>query len=146
MSLKSATLLVLLLICLPVMASQPVDLDVKDADLRQTLQKIARQASINLIVSPKVSGKITCLVNQMDARELIFFLARANGLVVEVRGKIIIVMPGKSESGQKRVEVISLQYADSAEVAKMIQTLKQDKSVTVTHDERTNRLILVYDD
>ncbi len=146
MTLKSAAALALLLICLPVMASQLVDLDVKDADLRQTLEKIARQASINIIVSPKVSGKITCLVNQMDARELIFFLARANGLEVEDNGRIIIVMAGKSASRKKRVEVISLQYASSAEVAKMIQSLRQDKSVSVTHDERTNRLILVYDE
>jgi type II secretory pathway component GspD/PulD (secretin) len=128
------------------MASRLVDLDVKDADLRQTLEKIARQASINIIVSPKVSGKITCLVNQMDARELIFFLARANGLEVEDNGPIIIVMVGKSASRKQRVEVISLQYASSAEVAKMIQSLRQDKSVSVTHDERTNRLILVYDE
>jgi type II secretory pathway component GspD/PulD (secretin) len=146
MTLKSAAVLVLLLICLPIMASRLVDLDVKDADLRQTLEKIARQASINIIVSPKVSGKITCLVNQMDARELIFFLARANGLEVEDNGPIIIVMVGKSASRKQRVEVISLQYASSAEVAKMIQSLRQDKSVSVTHDERTNRLILVYDE
>lgn len=146
MSLKSAILLGFLLICLPGMASRLVDLDVKNADLRRTLEKIGRQASINIIVSPKVTGKITCLVKQMEARELIFFLARANGLEVETRGNIIIVMAGKSASREKRVEIISLQYANSAEVAKMLQQLRQDKSVTVTQDERTNRLILVYDE
>ncbi|MEW6712918.1 MAG: hypothetical protein AB1403_24075, partial [Candidatus Riflebacteria bacterium] len=60
-------------------AGQLIDINVKDADIRQTLEKIARQASINLIVSPKVSGKITCMVTQMDAKELILFIARANG-------------------------------------------------------------------
>lgn len=139
------SLLVILVIPLPVLA-ETVDLDVKDADLRQTLEKIARQASINIIVSPKVSGKITCLVNGMDAKELIYFIARTNGLEVEDHGRIMIVLAGKASSGKSRFKIIPLQNADSAEVARIIRTLKQDKSLRVTHDERTNRLIIIYDE
>lgn len=137
--------LFLAVFCTPVLA-EIVDLDVKDADLRQTLEKIARKASINIIVSPKVSGKITCLVNGMEAKELILFIARANGLEVEDHGRILVVLAGKSQSGNTRFKIIPLQNANSAEVAKIIKTLKKDDSLRVTHDERTNRLIIVYDE
>lgn len=142
--LKSVFVLALLIIFLPANASEMVSIDVKDADLRQTLEKIARQASINIIVSPKVTGKITCLVKNMDAKELILFIARTNGLEVEDHGRILAILAGKSTPTNVRFEVIPLQNANSAEVAKIIQTLQRDKNVTVTHDERTNRLIVVY--
>lgn len=141
---KLTLLLLLLMIGLPLSAGGLVDINVKDADIRETLEKIAREASINIIVSPKVSGKITCLIKQMDARELINFIARANGLVVEDHGRIIVVLAGQSISRNVRFEVISLQNANSAEVAKIIQTIRRDKNVNITHDERTNRLILQY--
>jgi len=137
--------LIFLFVLLPVLA-ETVDLDVKDADLRQTLEKIARQASINIIVSPKVSGKITCLVNGMDAKELIFFIARTNGLEVEDHGRIIIILAGKSNPRKSRFKIIPLQNANSAEVARIIKTLKRDNSLRVTHDARTNRLIIIYDE
>lgn len=143
---KLTLLLLLLMIGLPLTAGRLVDINVKDADIRETLEKIAREASINIIVSPKVSGKITCLIKQMDARELINFIARTNGLVVEDHGRIIVVLAGQSISRNVRFEVISLQNANSAEVAKIIQTIRRDKNVVVTHDERTNRLILTYSD
>lgn len=142
--LKSVFVLALLIFYLPANASEIVSIDVKDADLRQTLEKIARQASINIIVSPKVTGKITCLVKNMDAKELILFIARTNGLEVEDHGRILAILAGKSTPTNVRFEVIPLQNANSAEVAKIIQTLQRDKNVTVTHDERTNRLIVVY--
>lgn len=141
---KLTLLLLLLMIGLPLTAGRLVDINVKDADIRETLEKIAREASINIIVSPKVSGKITCLIKQMDARELINFIARANGLVVEDHGRIMVVLAGQSISRNVRFEVISLQNANSAEVAKIIQTIRRDKNVNITHDERTNRLILQY--
>jgi type II secretory pathway component GspD/PulD (secretin) len=139
-------LVLLLAIALPAFSSELIDLDVKDADIRQTLEKIARKASINIIVSPKVTGKLTCRVTKMDARELIEFIARTNGLEIEERGNIIAVIQGELPGKKPRVEVISLQNANSAEVAKIIQNIKRDKKVRVTHDERTNRLILVYDE
>jgi type II secretory pathway component GspD/PulD (secretin) len=146
MNIKTIIFLILVLINVTAFASDLIDLDVKDADIRETIEKIARKASINIIVSPKVKGKITCLVKQMDARELIVFIARANGFEVEDRGRIIVVMAGKSSGKQVRVEVISLQYGNSAEVSKIIQNIRRDKNVRITHDERTNRLILVYDE
>lgn len=144
--LKVVFFLALLMTYLPADASEIVSIDVKDADLRQTLEKIARQASINIIVSPKVTGKITCLVKNMDAKELILFIARTNGFEVEDHGRILAILAGKSTPTNVRFEVIPLQNANSAEVAKIIQTLRRDKNVTVTHDERTNRLIVVYGD
>ena len=127
-------------------ADELVDLDVREADLRDAMMQVARKANINVIVSPKVQGKLTCRVTRMDPRELILFIARTNNLVVENHGNIMIIMAGESPGRNVRFEVISLQYADSAEVAKIIQNLKLDKRVQVTHDQRTNRLILIYNE
>ncbi|NLI75076.1 MAG: hypothetical protein GX442_01385 [Candidatus Riflebacteria bacterium] len=126
-------------------ASQ-VTLDVRDADLRQVFQLLANKAGINVLVSPKVKGSLTCRVVDMDPRELILFIARTNGLVIEDHGRILLILTDIPAGSRTRMEVIPLQNAKAADVAKMIETIKIDKRARVTHDERTNRLIVVYEE
>ena len=124
-----------------------VSLDIRDGDLREVFLKLADQAKINLMVSPKVQGKVTFRVTDMDPVELIGFIARTNGLEIEKHGRILLIMADDSAPPSRvRFEVIPLQNAKAAEVEKIIQNLKLDKRTTVTHDARTNRLIVVYPD
>lgn len=126
--------------------SSQVTLDVRDADLRQVFQLLANKAGINILVSPKVKGSITCRVVDMDPRELILYIARTNGLVIEDHGRILMILTDIPAGSRVRMEVIPLQNAKAADVAKMIETIKIDKRARVTHDERTNRLIVVYEE
>jgi len=123
-----------------------VTLDVRDADLRQVFQTLATKAGINILVSPKVKGTLTCRVVDMDPKELILFIARTNGLVIEEHGNILLILSEISPGTRVHFEIIPLQNAKAADVAKMIDQIKIDKRAKVTHDERTNRLIVVYED
>jgi type II secretory pathway component GspD/PulD (secretin) len=123
-----------------------ISLDVRDADVREVLLNLAARAKLNVLLSPKIKGTITCRVQDMEPRELIEFIARTNGFVLEDRGRILLILGEQSIGNRVRFEVIPLMNASAQEVAKMIQTLKMDKSTRVTHDERTNRLIIVYDE
>jgi protein transport protein HofQ len=141
-------LLFLVFAAWPAFASDPdlpIDLDLRDADVRQVLMNIANKAKINLMLSPKVRGTITCRIKDMPARELIEFIVRTNGFQVEDHGRILLVLADDLPGRRTHVEVIPLQYADAAEVSKIITTLKLDKRARVTHDQRTNRLIVVWE-
>jgi type II secretory pathway component GspD/PulD (secretin) len=123
-----------------------VTLDVRDADLRQVFQNLALKAGINILISPKVKGTVTCRIVDMDPVELIYYLARTNGLILERHGNILLVLAENPPGTRTRMEIIPLQNANAAEVARIIQNLQLDKRARVTHDERTNRLIVVYEE
>ena len=127
-------------------SSSLISMDVRDASLRDVFMKLALKTRMNVLVSPKVLGTVTFRVTDMDPKELISFLARANGLEIENHGRILLIMSELGQPTSVRMEIISLQNARAEEVAKMINTLKLDKRATVTHDTRTNRLIVVYPD
>jgi|GEM_PF-5538909 len=126
-------------------SDKPVDLDVRDADLRQVLQQLATKANINIILSPKVKGTITCRVKDVDPKELICFIARTNGLEIEDHGHVLLILTEDLPHTNVHFEIIPLQNANAADTAKMIQSLKLDKHAKVTHDARTNRLIVIYE-
>ncbi len=122
-----------------------VTMDIRDGDLRETFLKLADRAKLNVLVSPKVRGNVTFRVTDMEPLELIQFLARANGLELEKHGSILLILADDTTPPSRvRFEVIPLQNAKAEEVAKIIQNLKLDKHATVTHDSRTNRLLVIY--
>lgn len=148
LSLPALHVFLLLMACAaPIIAGNDslIDLDVRDADLRETFLDIARRADINLVIASQVSGKVTCRITRMEPVELILLLAQANGLRVQEHGRTIAILQENRSHGNILIEVISLQNADAAETAKIIQQLKMDKHAHITHDQRTNRLIVAYE-
>ncbi|MFZ2959989.1 MAG: hypothetical protein WA705_24170 [Candidatus Ozemobacteraceae bacterium] len=127
-------------------SSPNVSLDVRDADLREIFTDLARKGQINLLLSPKIAGRLTCRVSDMDPLELIRFLARANGLSFEDHGSIKMILVEDAPPTHISFEIIPLQNAKAAEVSKMIESLKLDKRSHVTHDTEGNRLIIVRED
>ena len=106
---------------------------------------LAAKAKINLLLSPKVRGSLTCRVTDIEAKELIEFIAKCNGYIIEKHGNIFLVLAEESSGARVRFEIIPLMNANAAEVEKIIRNLKLDKRTKVTHDARTNRLIVVYE-
>lgn len=122
-----------------------VTLEVRDADLRATLMELAGKAKINLLISPKVRGTLTCRVTDMDPFELLIFIARANGLEFEDHGRIKVIMADEPvDQGNVTFEIIPLQNAKAEEVARMIESLRLDKNTHVVHDAHGNRLIVTH--
>lgn len=123
--------------------SPQISIEVRDADLRTILMDLAKRANINLLLSPKIKGTITCRVTDMDPLELIVFIAKTNGLEYEDHGRIkILTVETPLDQGTLRFEIIPLQNASAEKVAKMIESLKLDKKTHVVHDEHGNRLIV----
>ncbi len=126
----------------PTTGPAPVSFDVRDADLATLMQSLADKAGANLIVSPKIKVQITCRLQKIDPLEAILLLAKANGLVVENTANVLMVLPDRTTPTKMKITVIPLQNADAAKVAQMIKALSRDGRTLVTHDERTNRLIV----
>jgi len=126
-------------------ASSTVTIDVRDADLRAALMELAGKARINLLISPKVRGTLTCRVTDMDPLELLVFIARANGLEFEDHGRIKVIMVYEPvPQSNMTFEIITLQNANAEKVAKMIESLRLDKNTHVVHDAHGNRLIVTH--
>lgn len=123
-----------------------ISLDVRDVDIRKVLMGIADQAKINILLASKIQGTLTCRVTDVDPRELIDIIARTNGYTIEEHGRILLILNESTSGNRLHFEIIPLQNAKAADVAKIIQTLKLNKKAQVTHDERTNRLIVVYEE
>ncbi|MBF0546289.1 MAG: hypothetical protein HQM08_17730 [Candidatus Riflebacteria bacterium] len=120
-----------------------ISLELRDADLKETLIMLAEKAKINLIISPKIKGTITCRFKQIDPLELIQLIAKTNGLYLEEHGNIKAILPENSDSGELKINFISLQNSDSENVSKTLEKLKSDKNTSIIPDKQNNRLIII---
>ncbi len=88
-------------------------------DVRQALMSAARLGGLGLVVDESVKGTITINLKDISPAEAIYFIADVKGLSVEERNGNYLVSAAKSGLS-KSVYSYNLQYADAAEVLKII--------------------------
>ncbi len=79
-----------------------IDLAVKDADIRDVLTFLARQARTNLVMTEKVSGRVTVYLNQVRVADAIRAVAAVRGLDVSTLRGVVLV--STREEARKRLE------------------------------------------
>ena len=72
-------------------ADRKFAIDAKDMDTRKVLEMIAQKGERNILVSDKVSGKITVRLKDVTWREALDIVAQSQGLVTRQSGNITMV-------------------------------------------------------
>jgi bla regulator protein blaR1 len=72
-------------------AEKKFSIDAKDMDTRKVLEMIAQKGEHNILVSDKVSGKITVHLKDVTWREALDIVAQSQGLVTKQSGNMTIV-------------------------------------------------------
>jgi type IV pilus assembly protein PilQ len=140
--------LLLMNYCILVKA-ETISLDVKQADLNQTIHALASFAKINIVVSDKIKGKASLQLKNIDAYQALILLLRTNNLSFLRAGNIWYIAPRESILVLKTQQPLlhkawKLKFARVSDAVKLLQN---DKAIlanggNLKMDERTNQLFM----
>jgi len=140
-------------------ARQPgvVDVDLAGVDVRDVLRLIADVGHVNVVYGDEVVGPITLRLRRVSWQKALDVVLGTKGLAAERDGNVIRVASPATfakeraarieahaacvESAPLVTRLISVSYADPAELAREIQS-RLSRRGTVTVDQRTSTLIV----
>ena len=109
-------------------------------DVSLVLRTLARQAKMNVVVSPAVTGTITLRVENKTPAEVLRIICQANGLIMDELEGVVYV---KTQAEKQKEPTDSLQYtfsyATAATVAPLLQT-QLSSGIAPQTDLRTNTI------
>jgi type IV pilus assembly protein PilQ len=109
-------------------------------DVSLALRTLARQAQMNVVVSPAVTGPITLRMEGKTPREVIEIICDANGLVMDERNGVFHI---KTQAEKAKEPALSFQYTFSyANAEKVAPLLKSqlNSGLEPQFDARTNTI------
>jgi type II secretory pathway component GspD/PulD (secretin) len=109
-----------------------ISLDLRDMDISEALKFLALKASLNIIPTQKVAGRVTLMVNDVPTKDVFDLMIRSNNLAYDRRGDIYNVMTedeyksyfGKNFSDGRQVKVFHLRYAVPDQVFAILDSFK----------------------
>ncbi|GGJ99273.1 type IV pilus secretin PilQ [Pseudomonas matsuisoli] len=147
-----------------VYSGEKLSLNFQDIDVRSVLQLIADFTNLNLVASDTVQGSITLRLQNVPWDQALDLVLKTKGLAKRQVGNVLLVAPAEeiaarerqeleaqkqiSELAPLRRELIQVNYAKAADIAKLFQSVTAsdaggtaDVRGSVTVDERTNSII-----
>lgn len=139
-----------------------LNLNFQSIELRTALQQIADVAGLNLIASDDVQGSITLRLKDVPWDQALDLVLQAKGLDKRVKAGVLLVAPAEelaarelltlesrkqmAELAPLRRELLQVNYAKAADLAKLFQSVTGLEGVTdergsVAVDDRTNNII-----
>jgi type IV pilus assembly protein PilQ len=141
-----------------------LSLNFQDIEVRAILQILADFTGMNIVVSDSVKGNLTLRLQNVPWDQALDIILRTKGLTMRQNGNVIFIAPTEEIAAREklelesrktvdeliplRTEIIQVNYAKAAELAKLLKTAG-DKGQSmlsprgdVAVDERTNSLIL----
>jgi type IV pilus secretin PilQ/predicted competence protein len=118
----------------PGLADGPLLLHVDDADVRKVFEIISRQAKLNILVSPTVTGRVTLDLHDMTVDEGLQAVARLCHLTVR-REKDVLYVYTTAEMDQgddPPLRVYHLNYVRGSDLQKMIKPLLTKRGASTT--------------
>ncbi len=70
---------------------EPISLSLKDADLPEVLRSFAKLTRMNLVLDPRVEGKVTVELHDVPWDQALSVILKAHGLGIEVDGRVLSV-------------------------------------------------------
>ncbi|RMT79574.1 Type IV pilus assembly protein PilQ [Pseudomonas viridiflava] len=146
----------------PVYTGEKLSLNFQDIDVRSVLQLIADFTNLNLVASDTVQGGITLRLQNVPWDQALDLVLKTKGLDKRKVGSVLLVAPADEIAARERQELESLKqiaelaplrrellqvnYAKAADIAKLFQSVtsaesKTDERGSITVDERTNNII-----
>ncbi len=137
--------------------TQPISLDVQDAEISTVLRSMAGFAGVNIVASPRVTGKVTVKLEEVPWEEALNVILRAHNFdYIEENGIYRIDTAEDlrqeklaSERARKQVEdlaalrlgLVKLRYANADEVKDALEKMLSDRG-SIDVDVRTNSLLI----
>jgi type IV pilus assembly protein PilQ len=123
-----------------------VDLDIKDADIKDVARALSRISGKNIIVSEEVKARVTLRVKNVDWREALNMVVSAyNFAVLEEENYIVITTLEKrraaEESGELQTRIIGLNFLDVNDIQKTLLSMLTHRG-KIEVDVRTNSLVI----
>lgn len=141
---------------------EKLSLNFQDIDVRSVLQLIADFTDLNLVASDTVAGNITLRLQNVPWDQALDLVLKTKGLDKRQVGNVLLVAPADeiaarerqelesqkqiSELAPLRRELIQVNYAKAADMAKLFQSVTSaegstDERGSITVDDRTNSII-----
>lgn len=146
----------------PVYSGEKLSLNFQDIDVRSVLQLIADFTNLNLVASDTVQGGITLRLQNVPWDQALDLVLKTKGLDKRKVGNVLLIAPADEIAARERQELESMKqiaelaplrrellqvnYAKAADIAKLFQSVtsaeaKTDERGSITVDERTNNII-----
>jgi type IV pilus assembly protein PilQ len=140
-----------------VFTGEPLDLSLKDADIKDVLRTFAQLTGLNIAVDPQVTGTVTVDFVDVPWDQALDLILRQNGLMYTLEGNVMRVgqidrltqeaAAAKKLADQDRLNVplttlsFKLSYARAADVASLLKDVASERARIIV-DSRTNQLII----
>jgi len=145
-----------------VYTGEKLSLNFQDIDVRSVLQLIADFTNLNLVASDTVQGGITLRLQNVPWDQALDLVLKTKGLDKRKIGNVLLVAPADEIAARERQELESMKqiaelaplrrellqvnYAKAADIAKLFQSVtsaeaKTEERGSITVDERTNNII-----
>lgn len=110
-------------------------------ELGQVLRVLARQASINMVVSENVIGTVTLRLTDVTALKAIDIIAKSKGLFVDViDGVYYVKTPAERAAEPTEPRSYTFSYAKASSVAPLLASQLQAQGAPPQVDPRTNTI------
>jgi type II secretory pathway component HofQ len=134
-----------------------INIDVKDADVRNVLRLFADVGNVSIAMGDDVKGRVTVKLTQVEWREAMAAVMMQKSLGMERVGPVIVIdtIERLTDRAERRAKIIELKqqsapletvlipinYADANELAPIVRSLLTPRG-TVVVDKRSNTLIV----
>jgi type IV pilus assembly protein PilQ len=146
-------------------SGEKLSLNFQDIDVRSVLQLIADFTDLNLVASDTVQGNITLRLQNVPWDQALDLVLKTKGLDKRKVGNVLLVAPADEIAARERQELesqkqiaelaplrrelIQVNYAKAADIAKLFQSVTSgdpsaagaDERGSITVDDRTNSII-----
>lgn len=130
-----------------------VNLDFRDADIKNVLRILSYKSGVNIVAGPEVTGLVTIKLKDVPWQQALAVILETYGYGYEQKGNIITVttvdnLKKRREDAQVLADqeplvtkTFVLNYAKAATIIESIEKMKTDRG-SINYDERTNALIV----
>lgn len=98
----------------------PMSLNAVDADVRHVLMSAARLGGFNVVLDDSIKGTVSLNMKNAEPKDVLDFVAKAKGFVVEERAGTFIIAAKKNGGAMKEMYSYKLHYANPGNAAELI--------------------------
>jgi type IV pilus assembly protein PilQ len=140
-----------------VFTGEPVDLTLKDADIRDVLRHFAQLTGLNIAIDPQVSGTVTVEFQAVPWDQALDLILRQNNLAYDIEGSVMRIgtvdrlsaeqAATRRRDEERRLSVPTtsvarrLSYARAGEIQGLLASLASPRGKIIV-DERTNQIVI----
>ena len=140
---KITLILALIMVMNVTVYASTIDMDFKDADIRDVLRILAEMAELNVLTDRGVSGNVTFYLKDIEVMEAIDLVVKASGYSYEIVGKTLIVGQAadiRQRFVETKTDIIVLEHIQATTLVQTLKILYPNVEISV--DQAENALVV----